>query len=167
MIVCRQQRSETPQDLACYKESCVSKWAVATSCTGWGICPLWSPLKGLTIQESYFQLPEAGSESWSEQASRPGTPGAMDVPGWEGGHRPGGRKEAWGKRKGGDPLPNKTGGRQPPEAGDISTDVPLGPPSAHTWGPGRGQEWLLAPTSNPVYCPGVTTEHVTDPTLGS
>lgn len=40
-----------------------------------------------------------------------------------------------GKRKGGDPLPSKTGGLQPPEAGDVSIDVPLGPPSAHTWGP--------------------------------
>lgn len=168
-------RGQKPQDPACYKESCVSKRAVVTLCAGWcgaehGICPIRSPLQDSTIQESYCQVPEAGSESRSEQARRPGTPGTM-VPGWKGSHRPGGRKETWGKRKGGDPLPSKTEGLQPPEAGDVSTDVPLGPPSAHTWGPREDKDGCYLPTPDPIYSvlnlpwSGVATEPVISPTL--
>lgn len=121
-------RGQRPEDLVCYEDSCVCKWAVVIRTQHRMSVSCGAPNRAWPSRRAIFSPQK---QEISHGQSRPvGSAPQVQRVCFDG-------RIATIQKAGRRPLPSKTGGLQPPE-------LPLALPSGHTWAPWGGQGWLPA-----------------------
>lgn len=125
-------RGQRLEDLVCYEDSCVCKWAVVIRTQHRMSVSCGAPNRAWPSRRAIFSPQK---QEISHGQSRPvGSAPQVQRVCFDG-------RIATIQKAGRRPLPSKTGGLQPPE-------LPLALPSGHTWAPWGGTRVVTSPSNS-------------------